>query len=167
MDEPETKSSIGALYEHHNPSKPYVGTYPIVFLLRRSFFVLTTFALYKLPCLQAQLMLSLTLAYLCYISRQRFYESPFQRRVEMCNEGLLICLCTHFILFTDIALQQQQDESLMVALGRSACIFVLILLGGNTAIILAINFRSIKLKVKRKLNERAAKRRAEELRAIR
>ena len=78
----------------------------------------------------------------------------------MFNEGLLLCLCMHFILFTDIALQQQ-DKSLIVALGRSVCIFVLVLLGGNTAVILAVNFRSIKLKIKRKLNERAIKKMAE------
>ena len=53
LNEPETKSSIGALYEHYNPLKPYVASYPIVFLLRRGVFVLITFALYKLPFLQA------------------------------------------------------------------------------------------------------------------
>ena len=43
------RKKIGALYEHHNPEQAFVGTYPIVFLVRRSLFVGLTFALYNFP----------------------------------------------------------------------------------------------------------------------
>ena len=99
-----TKQSIGALYEHFNANKPYVGTYSVVFLVRRSLFVLTSFALYRVPGCQIQVMLAMTVVYLCYISRQEFYQSPFQKRVEMANECLLVLLCLHFILFTDVVI---------------------------------------------------------------
>ena len=46
------QKKIGALYEHHNPDKALVGSYPIVFLVRRSLFVGLTFALYNFPGIQ-------------------------------------------------------------------------------------------------------------------
>ena len=125
--------------------------------MRRSFFILTTFALYRFPMCQAQAMLVTTVVYLCYISQQGFYLSPFQKRVEIVNEGLLVCLCLNFILFTDTVIWMDSQET-MFKFGRSACAIVLILLGGNTLIIMAINFKRIKLIIKKKLNQRAYKR---------
>ena len=64
--------------------------------------------------------------------------SPFQRRVEMLNECLLVFLCSHFILFLDVKLKQDEFEKVL-AIGRSAIAFVVLLLAMNMAIILAIN----------------------------
>ena len=68
LSHPDAKQKIGSLYELHNSEKKHVATYPIVFLVRRSFFVMITFALYNYPGLQIQMMLYSTLIYLCYIS---------------------------------------------------------------------------------------------------
>ena len=147
LKEPATRQSIGALYEHFNASKSYVGTYSVVFLVRRSLFVLTSFALYRLPGWQVQVMLMMTVAYLCYISRQEFYQSPFQKRVEMANECLLVLLCLHFILFTDVVIWED-SQGTMMSIGRSAIAIVVLLLCGNTSIIIAMNCKRIKLKIK-------------------
>jgi len=122
-----------------------VGTYPVIFLLRRSFFVAITFAMMFYPSLQVQLMIYSTLGYLCYISLQRFHESPLQRRTEMFNEMLLLCLCYHFVLFAD----EIWDDGERNFFGQSTIIFVCFLLGVNTLLILAINFKVITLKFKR------------------
>ncbi len=49
LDEPETKKKFGSLYELHDPKRPYVGTYVVVFLMRRSFFVGVTFLMFYHP----------------------------------------------------------------------------------------------------------------------
>jgi hypothetical protein len=49
LSEPETKAKFGAMYEHHDPKRPLVGTYIFVFLMRRSFFVAMTFLMYYYP----------------------------------------------------------------------------------------------------------------------
>ena len=45
----EVKDKIGAMYFALDPEKPYVGTYVIVYLFRRSLFVVVTFSLYYRP----------------------------------------------------------------------------------------------------------------------
>ncbi len=46
------KNKIGALYELHDAKRPLVATYSVVFLVRRSFFVMITFVMYNYPGLQ-------------------------------------------------------------------------------------------------------------------
>lgn len=73
LSHPEVKQKIGSLYELHNSAKKYVSTYSIVFLVRRSFFVLVTFAMYNYPGLQIQIMMYSTLLYVAYISNMSFH----------------------------------------------------------------------------------------------
>ena len=61
------------MYELHNAEKPYVGTYSVVFLVRRILFVAVTFVLFWHPGLQVELMMYGTLGYLCYIAQMPFY----------------------------------------------------------------------------------------------
>ena len=49
LNEPGVKDKIGAMYFSFLPDKKYIGSYSVVFLLRRSFFVVITFGLYALP----------------------------------------------------------------------------------------------------------------------
>ena len=49
LDQPLVRQKIGALYDNFNPMKPKVGTYAIVFLIRRSLFVALTFCLFRNP----------------------------------------------------------------------------------------------------------------------
>ena len=43
------KQKIGTLYFGFLPNKPYVGTYSVVFLMRRNCFIFVTFLLLKHP----------------------------------------------------------------------------------------------------------------------
>lgn len=154
LSKPEIKAKIGSLYELHNSEKQYVGTYSIVFLVRRSFFVMMTFALYHHPGLQIELMLYSTLAYLCYISQMPFYNGPMQRRVEITNECLLVCLCYHFVIFADIV----WGPEIVKAVGTSTTVFVCTLLGVNIMIIMWMNVYAIKLRCKRRIARKEGKR---------
>ena len=62
LSHPNIKNQIGALYELHDATRPLVGTYSVIFLLRRSFFVMITFLMYSYPSLQIEIMLYSTLA---------------------------------------------------------------------------------------------------------
>ena len=138
------------MYEHHNALKPYVTTYSVVFLVRRSLFVIMTFSLYLMPAFQVQLMLCMTLFHLCYLSRIRFHQSPFHRRIEMTNECILMFLCYHVVLF----ISPVWELDLLEKLGDSTIGFVVALLGLNTLVIIYVNFKVIYLKLKLKLNKR-------------
>ena len=101
LHKPETKTKIGAMYFGLDDLKPRAGLYSIIFLLRRSLFVAVTFLLYSNPGLQVEFMTYPTLAYVCVISHLDVHETPRQRRIEMMNEVLLVCICYHFIFFAD------------------------------------------------------------------
>ena len=126
------------MYDHFNPKKPYVGSYYLIFIVRRGVFVLITFVLYERPGIQILSMCLLTLMYLCYISNMKFYMTPSQKKIEMVNEFLLAILCYHFVVFADN--QFTLSPKLVENLGKSTIIFVLILLGMNTLIILVVNY---------------------------
>lgn len=76
LDETETKAKIGAMYYGLNTKRKRVSCYTVVFLLRRSFFIVVTFVLYMRPGLQVELMLYPTLAYICIISHLDVHETP-------------------------------------------------------------------------------------------
>ena len=142
----EVKQKIGAMYELHDATRDYVGTYSVVFLIRRSIFVMITYALHYYPGLQVQALIFTTLLFICYIANVRFHESTQQHRIEIVNELILVCLCYHFVLFAD----QMWEMSFRDHVGSSTVVFVMLLLGLNTVLILIINARLIKLKVKAK-----------------
>ena len=53
--EEETKKRIGSMYETINPVTVACRTYPIVFLARRTTFVILTFLFFDYPALQITL----------------------------------------------------------------------------------------------------------------
>ena len=46
LNELETKEKFGSLYEFHDAKRPYVATYVVVYLMRRSTFVGVTFLMF-------------------------------------------------------------------------------------------------------------------------
>ena len=116
-----------------------MGTYPVIFLLRRSFFVIITFTMLELPSLQVHTFIVSALLYLCYIAQQRFHDSLMQQRIEVFNEVLLLCLCYHFVLFADDVWEEGERDQF----GQSTNIFICVLLGVNALIILAVNFKAV------------------------
>lgn len=144
------KSKIGALYELHDAQRPLVATYSVVFLARRSFFVMTTFVMYNYPGIQIEIMLCSTLGYLCYISQVRFHESLLQKRMELLNEWILVCLCYHFVIFAD----SSWERIIYDKVGLSTIIFVCILLGANMIIIMFANIKMIIFKCKVRMTDK-------------
>ena len=143
-----------------NPEKPFVGTYSVIFLLRRSFFVLITFKLWEYPSMQVELMLYSTLLYVCYISSSSFHMTPIQRRFEIMNECILICVCYHFFLFANPIWSEEFREQL----GTSVVSFVGLLLGINTLIILGVNTQLVCRKLYlNKLKKKAEKIKEEQI----
>ena len=139
----EIKNKIGALYFSFLPDKPNMGSYSVVFLLRRSFFVLVTFALYNFPSMQVECMLYSTMLYVCYISNMNFYESKNHRRVVVMNECILIGVCYHFVIFAN----PNFDIRIRFILGHSVIAFVCLLLAVNGIVIIGVNIEAIKRKL--------------------
>lgn len=138
-------------------SKRWAGAYSVVFLLRRSLFVLITFVYYRGPSSQVQVMTTMTLVYICFLGHVRIHESRHLSRIEMLNEYILLCLSYHFIYFIDPAWSFDFKDRV----GDSAVVFVSLILGINTVIIIAVNIASIR----RKLHLRFLRKKAEKQRA--
>lgn len=151
----DIKNKIGALYFSFIPDKPYMGSYSVIFMLRRSFFVLITFGLYSYPSMQVECMLYSTMLYVCYISKMGFYESKSHRRVEVMNECILIGVCYHFVIFANPSF----DISIRHKLGYSIITFVCFLLFVNLIVIIGVNIETIKRKLMLKRMKREAKER--------
>lgn len=147
------QDKIGVLYAGFLAEKPYVGTYSVVFLVRRNIFIFVTFLLLKQPGLQVQLMLIMTTLYLCYISQVRFHATQGRRRIEMTNELLLAGICILYSILVDPSLVM--NPNVRDGTGTAVIVGVCILLGFNTLIILWANVEAVKTKCKR----RAAKKR--------
>ena len=137
LDKPQVKQKIGTLYFGFLPTRPYVGTYSVVFLVRRNCFILMTFLLLEHPGLQIQMMLGMTTLYMCYVVNVRFHESTAQRRIEVINEFLLAMLCTHYVAFTNPVFVWEKVSR--DGLGTSIIVFVCTLLGVNTLVILTVS----------------------------
>lgn len=141
------------------PDRPYIGSYSVVFLVRRSFFVLAYFTLYYYPSMQVEIMLYSTLLYVCYISNMSFYESHSHRRIEMMNECILVGVCYHFVIFAN----PNFNITIRYKLGLSMIAFVSALLGVNGTVIFWVSIAAIKRKLKLKKMKKQAKERQAEL----
>ena len=154
LNSPETVERFGAMYVGMDSTKAKSGSYSVVFLVRRSIFVLITFVLYDDPSLQIISMLALTMVYLCFIAHMNFHETVRLRRIEMLNECILIGICYHFVLLIDPYYEQELKEFL----GKSIFTYIIALLGINTLIIILVNYeavcRKLKLRKMRKLAEK-------------
>ena len=91
----EQSSELEGKQNHH------VYMQPVVFLLKRTFFMLVTIYLFNYPCLQMQVHILMTLAYLCYIlyAPSPLFEDEHRNRVEVIAELLnmtAICILFQF-----------------------------------------------------------------------
>ena len=66
LKEETTRKKIGSLYQTVEPEHNSSKSYPFVFLIRRSIFVLITFSLFIYPALQVQIQLASILLYIAY-----------------------------------------------------------------------------------------------------
>ena len=104
LDEEYIRSKIGTMYIGVCLSKGriYGLSYSVVFLLRRTAFVMITFLLYDYPSFQTQVFIASSIVYIGYFSSNRIYEQKLTYRHEYLNELLLLNICYHQLAFTNI-----------------------------------------------------------------
>lgn len=135
-------------------SNVWAGSYSVVFLIRRSLFVLITFVWNSFPCNQVQIVLLTTLFHLCYLAHARIHETRSLRQIEMLNECIYVCFCYHFFFFVDPVWSKCFNEKA----GHSAIASICLILGINTVLILSLNVRALYHKLRlRKLRKLAEK----------
>ena len=79
------EQKIGTLYDGLRPV-PNVKINSLVFLMRRSMFVILTFYLFERPNLQVLSMMLMTLIYITIVSWANYYTSASAKTLEVMNE---------------------------------------------------------------------------------
>ena len=80
----------------------YALSYPVVFLVRRSLFIVITFFLFDYPGLQILIYIKVSVFYVIYLNAARIMAEPSILLFENMNECTFLVVCYHFIVFTDI-----------------------------------------------------------------
>jgi hypothetical protein len=102
LEKPSMNGKIGSLYLGLKENSKGAMMYSSVFMVRRLFFIMLTFAVSAVPCLQIQLFIFTTVMYMVYIMEVRPHTDRFQTKAEILNEVLLISICYHLVLFTNL-----------------------------------------------------------------
>jgi hypothetical protein len=110
--------------------------YTPIFLVRRSFFILLTFAVIEQPSLQVHLFIYVLMWYVIYLQQNKPHETSYQLRVETINEVLFLVIIYHFVLYTDLVESRDMREMI----GWSQIGFVILILAVNTYIVLSVTF---------------------------
>ena len=99
---PSVKDRIGTIYSNMNTEKVWALAYTVVFLARRSLFVLLTFTLALYPNLQIQIFTYSTMLFMCYVNSDLLHVSRTLRGLETVNEYFFLILCYHIVLFNNM-----------------------------------------------------------------
>ena len=133
------KEKIGSLYPGLNGAKSGVGTYSTVFLLRRSIFVVITFALFQFPEIQVLSMLCLTLLYISYIANMHFFDGRGNKTLEVFNESFFVLLQYNLVVLTGVV----DYEDIRTLAGYLVISLTGLLLAINLIIIIAVGIRGL------------------------
>ena len=143
LESEATRMTIGSLYQTVQPTSIYSLSYSTVFLMRRSFFVLITFALFAYPALQTQIQLLTIPLYITYTQFALVYESPVARRTEFFNEGIFLLASYHMMFFTSTWLYEERTVA-----GWSLIILIVAMIVGNYAVITYLSINDFKYRFK-------------------
>ena len=102
LHEEDVKKKIGTLYATVDPRHQGSRWYSIVFLVRRSAFVLITFTLFRYPGIQIQAFMYTTLFYLIYLHYWPVFPDKMTLYVETFNETTFLLICYHMVLFSNL-----------------------------------------------------------------
>ena len=97
-------------------------------------------------------MILLSVVYIGYISQMSFYETSFQRRIEVINEWILLGMVYHWLAFLNPIIFE--DHSMMKSLGESVISFITSLLGFNLLIIIWVNIKVVYAYCRRRIIKR-------------
>ena len=101
------KARIGSLYEPFEIMSPRFDYYPIeyyslVFHLRRTLFVATTFLLFNYPGLQVMFFMQTNILYMIYVGHITFFTEKKTQWLEVFNEFIGIIMCYSYLMFVNI-----------------------------------------------------------------
>ena len=122
----------------------YSLTYSLVFLIRRSIFVVLTFALFSYPGIQIQVFIFSSLLYIIYLNSHRIYAENFTLQLENLNEFVFLTICYHLVLFTNLV----SDPFILDKIGLSMIISTAMILGIGIIVIVFINIKTYARKLK-------------------
>ena len=144
---PSVRDRVGTIYNNMNPEKVSALAYAIVFLGRKSLFVLLTFTLSLYPHLQIQIFTFTTLLYMCYFNFDLLHASRALRNLETVNEYFFLILCYHLLLFNNMVGEFDTRESI----GKSFIYCSIFLVTINIVIIFGASFVVVKEKCRHKM----------------
>ena len=95
LDSKKMREKIGTLYIGVSLSResPFGLTLIAAFLIRRSIFVATTYALIDHPGLQLHFFILTSVFYLTYLNSFTIYEDSLMLRIELVNECIFLLCC--------------------------------------------------------------------------
>ena len=133
------KAQIGSLYLGINSESAWALSYSIVFMMRRSLFVFLMFSLMKQPAIQMNLLIYSSIFYIIYLHYVRPHDDSSSVLVETINEVILLVICYHFILLTDLL----SDPFVKFKIGLSLIICVCSMISLNLSIIVFVSLRQL------------------------
>ena len=160
---PSVKAQIGSMYLGLNTDRVISLTYTIVFMVRRSLFVVVMFFLSNQPAIQMNLFIFMSNLYIIYLNQVSPYEEKQVVITETFNEVMLMLICYHFILLTDLL----SDQDLKYEISKSMIGFIIAMISINMIIILRESLKpAIRNCKKKRLQKKHAKKMAKILERI-
>ena len=139
LDSQQSRESIGTLYQTVDITKRGSGSYIIVYLLRRSFFVFVTFVFFDYPGFQIQIFLFSCVYYILYLNYVPSFKEKMSFTTEVLNEGLFLIMCYHFVLFIGLIWDQKPKRNT----GTSLLVFLFVFFAVNLAIIIFVSVKGL------------------------
>ena len=144
LEDEATREKIGSLYQTVQPTSVKSQSYSIVFLLRRSLFVLITFQLFDFPTVQIQLQMATILLYIAYTQFAILYDDNTTRKTEFCNEIVFLLSSYHMMVFASPWLLQSRIKA-----GWSLIVLIVAMILFNYVVIISLSLGECKRKMKR------------------
>ena len=134
------------MYLGINSDSALALSYSIVFMLRRTLFVFLMFSLMKQPAIQMNLLIFSSVLYIIYLQYVQPHDNASSVLIETFNEVILLVICYHFILLTDLV----SDPYVKFKIGLSLIICVCFMIALNLTIIVFVSLRQLYSDLRRK-----------------
>lgn len=138
LDHPSIEKKIGTMYLGVWKSKGWGLTYSVVFLVRRTLFVILTFALYDQPGIQIQLFIYMSVLYMIYLHAQRIYAQKYILLLEAINEVVFLLACYHLVLFANLL----PDPETLETVGSSMIVTLVLLVAITGSVMVGANIKN-------------------------
>ena len=113
-------------YRNRSGETYKIEYYSLIFHLRRSLFVITTFTLYKYPGLQVMSFMQSNILYLIYVGHIPFFTEKRTQNLEIFNEFIGIIMCYSYLMFVNIVSDQEQRRNIGYLLLGAASLLIVV-----------------------------------------